>query len=216
MPNSPTKDIFLSLLKIYLEPPPAQQRLSQQPSLLKPALELISRQSPRLDTLETLRLLPPLVPAQDVRAFLFDAARAPVFDTKVVREVRKGYNEQVARRLMALEGRRVRVTDSRMYVLLILRMIIRLLREFHDIDALNATRGLALASSPYTLRGVKSLTISVVRHSQLRKGALSKCMRTDYGHISLLSLQLCVEFVYHGVDLLSCTYYVRHRTLLYH
>ncbi|EJD06913.1 uncharacterized protein FOMMEDRAFT_117970 [Fomitiporia mediterranea MF3/22] len=118
IPNTPTQDIFLALLKIYLEPSPSsqqklQRRDDEQPSLLRPALELISRQSPRLDTLETLRLLPPLVPAQNVRAFLFDATRAPIFDTKVVREVRKGYSEQVARRLMALQSRRVRVTDSR-------------------------------------------------------------------------------------------------------
>ena len=117
MPNSTTQDILLSLLKIYLEPSPNVQRTQQQPTnLLQPALELISRQSPHLDTLETLRLLPPLVPAQDVRAFLFEAARAPIFDTKVVREVRKGYNDQVGRRLMSLQSQRVRVNDSRVYV----------------------------------------------------------------------------------------------------
>ncbi|KAL5525933.1 hypothetical protein ACEPAG_7271 [Sanghuangporus baumii] len=114
MPNSLTQDIFLSLLKIYLEPSSNMQRTQQSTNLLKPALELISRQSPHLDTLETLRLLPPLVPAQDVRAFLFDAARAPIFDTKVVREIRKSHNDQVGRRLMTLQSRRVRVTDSRM------------------------------------------------------------------------------------------------------
>ena len=115
MPHSPTKDIFLSLLKIYLEPSPIA-RQQHVGNLLKPALDLISRQSSRLDTLETLRLLPPLVPAKDVRAFLYDAVRAPVFDTHVVRELRKGRDEQVGRKLAALQNRRVRVADVRMWV----------------------------------------------------------------------------------------------------
>ena len=119
-PNSSTKDIFLSLLKIYLEPSPSalqqQKQQHSQASFLGPALDLISRQSSHLDTLETLRLLPPLVPARDVRAFLVEATRAPIFDTHVVREVRKGWSEQVGRKLMNLESRRVRITDGRMYV----------------------------------------------------------------------------------------------------
>ena len=112
IPESPTQNIFLSLLKIYLEP-----TQKQQTSLLKPALELISRQSPRIDTVETLRLLPPLVTAQEVNAFLCDAVRKPVFDTHVVREVTKGRNDQVARKLMSLQSNRVKVTDSRMWVI---------------------------------------------------------------------------------------------------
>ncbi|KAH8118200.1 vacuolar sorting protein 39 domain 1-domain-containing protein [Phellopilus nigrolimitatus] len=113
IPDSPTQDIFLSLLKIYLEPSPTAQQKKMQTGLLKPALDLISRQSPRLDTLETLRLLPPLVPAQDVKAFLCDAARAPIFATRVVREMRKGRGEQVGMKLVGLQSRRVRVTDGR-------------------------------------------------------------------------------------------------------
>ncbi len=109
MLGSPTEHIFLSLLKIYLEPTQKQSE-----GLLKPALGLISRQSPRLDTVETLKLLPPLVTAQDVKAFLVDAVRGPVFDTKVVREVNKARSQQVARKLMALENHRVKITDSRM------------------------------------------------------------------------------------------------------
>ena len=114
MPGSPTQDIFLSLLKIFLEPSSAAYQKSEQLRLHDAALDLIARQSPHLDTLETLRLLPPLVPVQDVRAFLRDAARAPIFDTRVVREVRKSRSEQVARKLMQLESHRVRITDTRM------------------------------------------------------------------------------------------------------
>ena len=113
MPNTPTQDIFLSLLKIYLEPSSSSYQKHEQSELHNAALDLIARQSPHLDTLETLRLLPPLVPAQDVRNFLKDAARAPVFDTRIVREVRKARSEQVARKLIQLENHRVRITDSR-------------------------------------------------------------------------------------------------------
>ena len=99
------------LLKLYLRPTD-----KAAPNLLQPALDLISRHSPRLDAIETLQLLPPLVTARDVRPFLQEALRAPIFDSHVLRDIHKARNEHVARKLMLLESRRVRVTDSRMYV----------------------------------------------------------------------------------------------------
>lgn len=66
--------------------------------------------------METLDLLPPLVPARDLEAFLKEALRAPIFDTHVVREVAKSRKDEVSRRLMGLQMRRVKVTDSRMWV----------------------------------------------------------------------------------------------------
>lgn len=105
--------IFILLLRIFLRPPSG----SGGSALLKPALEFISRQSPRLDTQETIKLLPPLVPAGALKEFLIDAVRQPVFDTRVVREVGKARSEEVARRLVAQQERRVRIDDSRMLVL---------------------------------------------------------------------------------------------------
>ena len=58
-----------------------------------------------------------MVTAQDVRAFLMEALRAPRFDRRVVKEISKARDEQVARKLMYLQAKRVKVTDSRMYVL---------------------------------------------------------------------------------------------------
>jgi hypothetical protein len=101
----------LTLLKLYLRPTDKTVL-----NLLQPALDLISRHSPRLDTIETLQLLPPLVTACDVRSFLQEALRAQIFDSHVIRDIHKARNEQVARKLMLLETERVRVTDSRMYV----------------------------------------------------------------------------------------------------
>ena len=111
-PNTDTSAIFLVLLKLYLQP------TIKTPNLLQPALDLISRQNHRLDPVKTLQLLPPLVSAQDVRAFLQQVLRSPVFDSHVVREVNKAWSEQVARKLMILESRRVKVTDSRMYAII--------------------------------------------------------------------------------------------------
>lgn len=108
-PDTDTEGIFLSLLRIYLQP-----TTKVSADLLHPALDLISRHGPRLDPVESLHLLPPLVTAQDVRAFLMEALRAPIFDTQVVREISKARNEQVARKLVALQSRRVKVTDTRM------------------------------------------------------------------------------------------------------
>ncbi|TFY63425.1 hypothetical protein EVG20_g6316 [Dentipellis fragilis] len=106
--GSDTDRVFLTLLRIYLRP-----LVKTSENLLQPALELISRHGPRLDSEEALQLLPPLVTAQDVRDFLVEALRAPVFDTKVVRDVSKARNEQVARKLMYLQSNRVKVTDTR-------------------------------------------------------------------------------------------------------
>ncbi|OCH95424.1 hypothetical protein OBBRIDRAFT_816580 [Obba rivulosa] len=119
--DSPTAGVFLTLLRIYLRPTPsslssaqsARSSTSSAPALLEPALALIRRHGPRLDALEALSLLPPLVPESDVRPFLLAALRAPVFDQRVVREVAHAREEQVARKLMLLQSRRVRVSDSR-------------------------------------------------------------------------------------------------------
>lgn len=88
------------------------------PDLLKPALDLISRHNTRLESVETLQLLPPLVTAQNVSRFLIEALRTPLFDTAVHRYISKARTELVARKLMVLQSRRVKVTDSRMFVLL--------------------------------------------------------------------------------------------------
>ncbi|KAH6909213.1 rab guanyl-nucleotide exchange factor [Coprinopsis sp. MPI-PUGE-AT-0042] len=109
-PGTETEVIFLTLLRIYLRP------TTQSPdtaNLLKPALDLISRHSPRIDSVEILQLLPPLVTAQDVKEFLVDALRAPVFDARVISQVSKARNDHLARKLVGLQTRRVKVTDSR-------------------------------------------------------------------------------------------------------
>ncbi len=104
-----TSTIYLQLLRIYLRP-----TVTTTADLLNPALELISRHSPRLDPVETIQLLPPLVTAQDVRTILLEALRAPVFHSHVFRQIHKSRNNQVASKLMGLQSKRVKVTDSRM------------------------------------------------------------------------------------------------------
>ena len=123
-PSSPkTSSIFLTLLRIYLQPGVSSTAKSSTSStlslpppatLLQPALQLISRHSRRLDATETLKLLPPLVQARDVREFLVESLRVPRFDTRVIREIAKARRDDVATRLMVLEERRVKVVDSRM------------------------------------------------------------------------------------------------------
>jgi Vam6/Vps39-like protein vacuolar protein sorting-associated protein 39 len=110
-PDTETRNIFLTLLRIYLRP-----LVKTTDDLLRPALELIARHGPRLDPEETLRLLPPLVSARDVRVFLLGALREPRFDARVVREIAVSRKDQVARKLMYLEANRVKITDSRMYI----------------------------------------------------------------------------------------------------
>ncbi|KAG6916169.1 hypothetical protein DXG01_008142 [Tephrocybe rancida] len=103
-----TKGVFLTLLRLYLRP-----TVNIKEDLLAPALDLIGRHNSRLDIVETLQLLPPLVTAQDVRAFLVEALRTPIFDTNVIRHISKARNDQLSRKLMLLQTKRVKVTDSR-------------------------------------------------------------------------------------------------------
>lgn len=107
-PGSETDPVFLTLLRMYLRP-----TVITTSDFLKPALELITRHNLRLDSVETLQLLPPLVTAQNVHRFLIEALRAPIFDTAVNRHISKARNDQVSRKLMILQSRRVKVTDSR-------------------------------------------------------------------------------------------------------
>ncbi len=112
-PETESSGVFLTLLRIYLRPTE-----KTAVDLLPPALDLISRHSPRLDSVKVLQLLPPLVTTDSIRAFLFDSLRAPVFDARVVGDISKARSDQLSRKLMALQTRRVKVTDSRMYVTL--------------------------------------------------------------------------------------------------
>jgi len=124
-PSSPkTSSIFLALLRIYLQPgvsstakSPASSTFPPPATLLQPALQLVSRHSRRLDATETLKLLPPLVQAKDVKEFLIESLRVPRFDTRVIREIAKARRDDVATRLMVLEERRVKIVDSRMCVI---------------------------------------------------------------------------------------------------
>ena len=79
-------------------------------------LSLIARQSARLDPIETLHLLPPLVNAHGVKQLLLQSLRAPVFDSCVVREVSLARKEDVERQLVKLESSRVNVKGSWVYV----------------------------------------------------------------------------------------------------
>ncbi|GJJ08147.1 hypothetical protein Clacol_002355 [Clathrus columnatus] len=103
--NAEMKGVFLILLRIYLR--------AGSVKLLQPALGLISRHGPRLDSIETLNLLPPMIPAQDLKAFLKDALREPIFDTRVVREIWNNRDHQISSALVGLQARRVKITDSR-------------------------------------------------------------------------------------------------------
>jgi hypothetical protein len=128
-PSSSTANIFLNLLRIYLTPE-SQSLLSTitrssstssttsgSSILLKPALELIQRHSPRLDAFKTLHLLPPLVTAKELREFLMEVLKQPRFDTAVRREIGKSWSNELSMRLVALQGQRVTVTDTRVCVI---------------------------------------------------------------------------------------------------
>lgn len=105
--------IYMTLLKLYLRPEDTSQPAIAAP-YLRPALDLISRHSPRLDAVETLQLLPPLVTASDVSEYLCEALRTPRVDVRLEKELWKARSEQLSRQLMLFESKRVKITDGRL------------------------------------------------------------------------------------------------------
>ncbi|KAF8688888.1 Vacuolar sorting protein 39 domain 1, partial [Rhizoctonia solani] len=148
--------VFLTLLKIFLQPVQPNT-----PLLLRPALDLISRQSPRIDPVATLELLPPLVTTSDLRTFLHTALRNPRVDTRIERELWLARSQQADRRVAALHSRRVRVTDSRMYVpsMTVITLV--------DVaaDAPSVTNDWAIVWLQFICHGEKSHTTNVEKHS---------------------------------------------------
>ncbi|CAG7849163.1 SubName: Full=Related to Vam6/Vps39-like protein involved in vacuolar morphogenesis {ECO:0000313/EMBL:CCA68795.1} [Serendipita indica DSM 11827] len=114
--NPDQRGIFMMLLKLYLRPENLRTSDPTSPKIpyLRPALDLISRHSPRLDAVETLQLLPPLVTASDVSEYLCEALRTPRVHVRIEREIWKAHTEQVSRNLVAYESRRVKITDTRL------------------------------------------------------------------------------------------------------
>ncbi|KIY43844.1 hypothetical protein FISHEDRAFT_67630 [Fistulina hepatica ATCC 64428] len=108
VPEGKTSGIFLTLLRIYLRP--TDRSL---PYLLGPALDLVSRHGPRLDPIQTLELLPPLVTAKDVRTFLAASLRSPVMDSRIIRHISKARNEEISHKLVYAQTKRVKITDTR-------------------------------------------------------------------------------------------------------
>ncbi len=105
------KGVFLTLLRIYLRPGKASR------VHLEPALGLIASQGVRIDAQEVLALLPPMVTMRDVQSFFVRTLReghARRDDTRVVKGLLKARRDQVDRGLMALQQRKVRITDTRM------------------------------------------------------------------------------------------------------
>ena len=114
------KGVFLTLLRIYLREP-ASVTSSKPPPLqierkffLDPAKDLISRHGARLDPVEVLELLPPLVSAKDVRGFLLEALDGPTIHSRVTRELWKARRNEVDAHLLSLRERRVKIADTRM------------------------------------------------------------------------------------------------------
>lgn len=109
--NPDPRGIFLTLLRIYLRPSSTASKSS-----LEPALDLISRHSPRLDSVEVLQLLPPLVNTSQLRTFLIESLKSPKVDLDIAKELWKSRSHQIDKKLITLQSRRVKIADSRMQV----------------------------------------------------------------------------------------------------
>ncbi|KAL7417275.1 hypothetical protein BDY24DRAFT_412023 [Mrakia frigida] len=128
--TTPSTNIFLPLLRIYLLPRPSPNTNADSksksktpattttttPLLIPPALSLIATHSTKLEPLEVISLLPPLLTMQDVHSFFLRTLRegkAKRNDGRVLREIEKTRGEELDWRLLRLQERRVRIGDTR-------------------------------------------------------------------------------------------------------
>lgn len=105
-------DIFLILLRIYLRPRPPSTMV-----LFDPALALLSKHGRDIDLAAVLDLLPPLVTAHDVNAFLAKALRRITEVRRgisVERNVYRAATDSFDMQLVDLNERRVKITPERL------------------------------------------------------------------------------------------------------
>lgn len=105
--------IFHILLRIYLRP------RANHPMLFGPALALISAHASSIDAIEVFDLLPPLVALSDIKVFLEKTLRRSgerVREAKILKAIGRSTVETEERSVVDLEERRVKITDSRVYV----------------------------------------------------------------------------------------------------
>lgn len=105
--------IFPLLLRLYLRPRPSH------PLLFAPALSLLSNHAARIDPLEAFELLPPLVSLGDMQTYLIKTLRRSTErrrEAVMVKNVGRSWVDQNERDLVDLEERRVKISESRVYV----------------------------------------------------------------------------------------------------
>lgn len=104
------ENIFLTLLKLYLQP-----RDPKAEPLFAPALELIARQSRHLAASAVMDLLPPLFSVSDVERYFVGATKrqaAAKVSTLFQREVYRARLDQLQRASVLVEEQHVKVTDA--------------------------------------------------------------------------------------------------------
>lgn len=105
--------IFHLLLRIYLRP------RASHPLLFGPALALISAHASSIDAIEVFDLLPPLVALSDIKVFLEKTLRKSgerAREAEIVKGIGRSWVESKEREIVGLEERRVKITESRLWV----------------------------------------------------------------------------------------------------
>lgn len=123
--TEPESRVFLILLRIYLVPRETTTGglttavASPPPVLVEPALALIGRHSTKLDPVEVIPLLPPLLSMAEVSAFFkrtLIKAASDHSQGRVVAQVANSRKETLDWKLLRLQDRRVRIAETRLLV----------------------------------------------------------------------------------------------------
>ena len=113
--------IFMTLLRVYLQPRKdssyVPNKATPSKPMFTPALSLLARHGTKMDSSAVLELLPPLLTVQELHVFLQKALRKRVHVQnagKVEKRIWTARKDEVERILVDLEGRRIKITDSRL------------------------------------------------------------------------------------------------------
>jgi len=105
-----SRDVYLSLLRVYLKPPDSQA------PMIQPAMNLLNKHYQRIDTPKALDLLPPSISIKDLYPFFESVLRDITKNRRnnqVIKNLLKSENLQIREQLIKDRSHVIKITDER-------------------------------------------------------------------------------------------------------
>jgi len=106
-----SRDVYLSLLRVYLLPPDPSI-----PPMVQPAMNLLAKHYQRIDTPKALEILPASIPIQELYPFFESVLRDITKNRRsnqVIKNLLKSENLQIREQLIKDRSHVIKITDER-------------------------------------------------------------------------------------------------------